>query len=67
MRCVCASWVDGLWLTSDESRAEYVKSWGSYDKWKAVDSRLLLSVVENRICWHCVKLIFECISTHGTP
>ena len=31
MRSVCASWVDGLWLTSDESRAEYVKSWGSYD------------------------------------
>ena len=48
----CASWVDGLWLTSDESesRTECVKTWSSYDNvWKAVGSRLLLCVVRKRI------------------
>ena len=29
--CASASWVDGLWLTSDESRTECVKTWSSYD------------------------------------
>ena len=40
MRCICAlnnsrrvsaSWADGLWLTSDESRTECVMTWSSYD------------------------------------
>ena len=26
-----ASWVDGLWLTSDEARTECFKTWSSYD------------------------------------
>ena len=26
-----ASWVDGLWLTSDESRTECVETWSSDD------------------------------------
>ena len=28
---VSASWVDGLWLISDESRTECVNTWSSYD------------------------------------
>ena len=31
MRFKCASWVDGLWLTSDESRTECVETWSSDD------------------------------------
>ena len=61
-----ASWVDGLWLTSDESRTECFKTWSSYDNGsKAVGSRLLLGVVRKRIYRRRVMLILEYISTHG--
>ena len=50
-KCASASWVDGLWLTSDESRTECVETWTSDDNGRQlVPGSIKAQVTTTKLC-----------------